>query len=181
MSFHVNTMDYSATLTLSKAYFQEAYEQTTRFGGRWQKILRVYSLFMKGIIVLLLGYIVGISYGKISFENFLEISGGYLVIIIVCLFFASFGVKKLWLRRQLSNKFAGYDMHLRMSEEGLHLKGPFQEGKYLWEGLEAVCETPRGIVIWPAKGQVIYLPKSQVGEDALQFVLSKSREVLGHE
>lgn len=155
-------MEHTINLTLDKEYFSEAFSQSIRYANKWRKAERIIGALF---IILGAGLLVW-SEGKMA-------SPIALVIIGLFELFSPYIKKKWWVGRQMKSKVANANVEIVLSDSGIDSTGPYSKGMIAWEGVERIFETPKGVFLWPQKGMHIYLPKSVVGNDVVQYVLSK--------
>ena len=153
----------TVTLKLDKEYFTEAFEQSIKYASKWRKAEWVIgTLFIIGGILLLVW-----SSGN---------TASPIVLILIGIFeiFSPIIKKFWWVGRQMKSKIANSEVKMTFSDTGFHSSSLYSKGEFSWDGLERTLETPKGFFIWPQKGIHIYLPKSLVSSDLIQFIINKS-------
>jgi hypothetical protein len=155
-------MELSAKLTLDRAYFAEAFDQSIRYSNKRYRIER-----LVGVLFLAFGVVWAVwSNGKLASPFAFLLVGLYALI--------SPFIKKLWwIHRQVKSKAGNWEVALTFTDAGISTSGPYSSGRIEWEGVERILETPKGVLVWPQKGIHIYLPKSTVASDVIEFVVSK--------
>lgn len=155
-------MNHKFNIELTKEYFLESFEQSVKYGSKWRKIEYMISIFLIIFGVYLYFYAKG--------ETFLPI-----LLIALGLFelFSPYLKKIIWIKRQMSNKLANTNVEMVVTEQALLTKGKYSEGCMAWEGMERMLETPKGILLWPQKGIKIYIPKSKLPLDIINYISSK--------
>ena len=155
-------MEYSVNLTLDRAYFSEAFDQSIRYASKWRKAERII-----GTIFLAFGIV------------FLFVVKEQSVLPVVLILFGLYELfsplikKPLWVGRQLKAKAADSNVQIVLSDSGITTSGIYSKSEITWEGVERILQTPKGVFVWPQKGMHIYLPKAVAGEDVIGFLLEK--------
>ncbi len=156
-------MTHKAKYLLDRPYLSESFDQAVRYGSRWQKIE-----FLIGGVLIASGLALWVYSNRELILPWTFVALGVIEI------FSSRLKKYFWLRRQLGGKNAGSEVTLTFDERGIQSEAKFGTGVILWAGIEKLVETPRGLLIWPQKSVYWYLPKSELGEDAIAFIKQKT-------
>lgn len=155
-------MEYQFNIELNKQYYSECYDERNKYGNKWKNI-NYYFAF----IFIVVGSSILIYSNKFAVTPIALIIFGFFEL------FSPYIKRSIWLRRQMSNKTANTEVEITITEKELLTKGKYSEGNMAWEGMDKILDTPKGIVIWPQKGIVIYIPKTKLNVEAITYVLSK--------
>ncbi len=155
-------MKHSFNFILDKEYFTEAFEQSVKYASKWQKV----EWFL-GTLFIIAGFLLQV------WSDWTLLSPIVLILIGLFELFSSSIKKVLWLRRQMKSKTANSRIEIEICDEGINSSGLYSNSEMLWQGIERILETPKGLFIWPQKGIHIYLPKKLIPDDVMQFILNQ--------
>jgi hypothetical protein len=146
-------MKIEVVIILSKAYYQEVYEEWLRFrskGKRWQ--LQV-GLLLFGV-AFLLAMMCGPRLTDLWFIPFCFVLAGIYEIG------SFFYTRRQWLHSRNESSLVNQRITLLFDSQMITHNGPFAQGQLLWTGIREVKETARGLFLIPENGSSIYLPKT---------------------
>lgn len=154
-------MDHHVEIKLSKEYFLECYEESMSLKSIWVKP----------------NYITAIVFLILSICTYYFSIGQALSVVLAMFSLFEFIrpslSKSMWLKKQLSSKSYDKNMAIGITNENFSAKTPLSSNSMSWLGFIRIANTSRGILLWPQKGQHVYLPKSLLTQEAIDFVLSK--------
>ena len=146
-------MKIEVAFILSKAYYQEVYEEWLRFrskGKRWQ--LQV-GLLLFGV-AFLLAMMCGPRLADLWLIPFCFVLAGVYEIG------SFFYTRRHWLQSRQESRLVNQQVILTFEPQAITHNGPFAQGQLLWTGIREVKETARGLFLIPESGISIYLPKT---------------------
>ena len=141
-------MNITIKYTADKAYFREFYDQWLE-RSKWKK----WEPLLSALLIVL-----GLVYYYLSKHP--DIWFLPLIVVMAGLFELGKYIydKQQWLKARFSSRIFGKELQLVFSEEKIRHKGPFTEGVFHWEDLEAIRQTSKGVFLIPENGISIYLP-----------------------
>lgn len=159
-------MDFEISLEPSMDYFEESYSEIIK--SKWLK--RFEPLFA---IAMILGSI-GLWYfdrtGVLGLFPILLGALGFFELVKV------YHTRRKWLRDRAQSGVIGQEIRMRFTEDQIIHNGPFSNGDIKWIAIKSITETKKGVLVRPDTGVVLYLPKSMLSREQIDFILSKGRE-----
>lgn len=154
---------YELTIPFDEAYLEQCYSDRMALKGSWGK-----ANLGLGLVLIVVGLaIAAFRPEQLSFAGGLAGLGVFELVLIYLR-------KGRWIRRQKSSKAFGSDMTLAMTDSVLHISTPYSETSYSWTAFTRIKESENGVFLWPREGMHIYIPKPDLSDDALSFVLAHS-------
>ncbi len=149
-------MEHRFNLALTREHYAESFDQFIRYGSIWRKIEYFLVIFFFAVAAWCA------SVGEWFAAVLITFIGVYE-------FFAPTLKKKTWLKHQMESESAGSEVEILLDDEGL--ESPSKE-KFPWKDMWRVVNAPKGILLWPEKKKMVYLPKEKMGEETVNYVLS---------
>lgn len=148
----------SVTFTLDKAHFQECFEQSAP-AVQNKDFARAGILGVMGIGLF-----------------FVEAQHYYIPFFIFCLAVVELLSVKYrktwWVWRQLMSKAANAPVTLMIDDQGVTTKSKQVNSHLSWDDLNGIEKTEKGLLLKHQNG-VNYLSNSHLGEEIVEFVLSR--------
>jgi hypothetical protein len=144
-------MEYTIKIGLTDDYFIECFEQITHK----KRYLKMFELLL-AIIFIFFGIF---FYIRDPNDLFLPII--FLGLGIFDIFKHQYAKRK-WLSRQLKINKGCNEILIIFNESGYKLNTDTFKITQEWNSIDSVEQTPKGIIVRPRVGQVIYLPKKSL-------------------
>jgi uncharacterized membrane protein len=156
-------MNAKAKVTLDRRYYSECYADWLRNVSKWRRYQILVGLILVTIATLLVSFsaIHGLIPAMIAVIGVFEI-GGYLL------------NRHQWMSDRMADKRLDDTASLEFLEERIIHSGPFSRGEFLWDGIESMTATPKGLFLRPQRGISIYIPdRAWETPDAKQLVVNR--------
>lgn len=145
--------EYTASLTMDRAYFEESYEQWLRCRSRYRKWQ--ISISLLAVVAAGVAWSVGPDWLVIG-----------LIAVAVIEFVDAFRYRRYWTARRIRSRIGNrHDrVEIRVSDSGVYQKGPTSEGKMTWDAVKAVVPTDKGVFLAVGDGMSMYIPDSSMND-----------------
>lgn len=158
-------MNYQTNVHLTRPYFPQCYDES----------LEQKPFIIRTNIITASVFLVAV-YAAYHFELGQFFVGSFSMITAFELYRPTFN-KHMWLRKQFKSGIIDKKMDITINDDGFSAVTPVGNNSICWEDLFNISETERSVFLWPQKGQHIYLPKSSLTIEAIDFILSKKASV----
>ncbi len=152
----IQAYSYSTTLTLSKAYLTECYEQSVA------EDIPI-TQYKRAIISLVFGACLLVFNLVSDYLAFFVIAIGVLEI------FSTHYRKTWWLWRQMMGKSYKSKVSLLVNDMGINNSSNYVNETIQWHSIKALQQTDLGLIVRHAKG-ASYLSLSTLDESAVEFI-----------
>lgn len=161
-------MHISIQFPMNRAYYEEVYEQSILSNKSAQLFLSSISL-------------VGMLWGLyMIYLHVNDFDNAQVMLGIIILLTGAFSwvhqltAKSRWLKQVEGNIDRHNEVSWTFELEAIHQKSKFSESVFLWETFVALRETPKGLILQPQKGMLIYIPKASFEQKAdIEAVLDR--------
>jgi len=154
-------MQFSSEFTLDREHFSECYDQSALITPpkkiRYQFIS---ALLLVGFLIMILTeqpVAVGLFFIGLAFVEFF-----------------SFKYRRAWwLSRQMWSKNSGNTITLSIDDSAIKITSLYQNQTFNWNEINALIDTPEGIILKLENNTQSYLSKSSLNDEVLSFMNTK--------
>ncbi|MDH5721599.1 MAG: hypothetical protein OEZ13_13410 [Spirochaetia bacterium] len=149
-------------IQLTKEYFQETFDEIMMRAKKWIIIRYIVS------VVLIFG---GVSMALYSEKFFISAS---LLVSLGLLEMFSLQIKKIiWLKKQMKSPLFNETLEVSIGEKSINFKGQDSNSGVNWDAFYKFYFSKNGIVLWPVKRLIIYLPHKVLGPKGEKLIKEK--------
>jgi hypothetical protein len=154
------TNNFTSTFILDKPHFAECYAESMNN----ERSLRDYA---KAIFFIIFSFIILMFTEVNKYAAWFLVALGFLEAVSV------YYQAPWWVTRQMLSKASGSEVTLTINEQGIHSKSFYIDSMILWNDVNTLNFTERGLLIKHNKG-INYISSTCLSEAAIAYLESRS-------
>ena len=158
----VKKVNMKIKIDLTEDYYIETYDQIMIRRKKWQVLRQII-----GITAVCMGLIILISAEKIKVSGYLLLALGFFEL------FSGKIKKEMWLKKQRQSAIFNKPLTILAEDKQVQFMALDSVNTAKWEEFEKYYFTEKGILLWPRKRLIIYLPNKILGKKAEKFFKEK--------